>query len=143
LSNAANRVAVTPRRAPIRLGAGTLAGFPPQGVHRPVQGPRRPSRVTVEFGVEQPGLLQCLLAHADQRFVQRRRERPAEPGTREQRIRLLGAFGIRHGPAEQAEPSLDDQLAAVYLPPERDGAPVLAALRATAYLLEVLIDPAK
>ncbi|MEV7624093.1 CHAT domain-containing protein [Actinoplanes sp. NPDC089786] len=87
-------------------------------------------------------LLQGLLAQADQRFVQRRRARTAEPGTREQRIRLLGAFGIRHGLAERAETSLDDQLAAVYLPPERDGEPLLAAIPAIAYLLEVLIDPA-
>lgn len=89
-------------------------------------------------------LLQSLLAQADQRLVRRRRERmPAHASTREQRIRLLGTFGIRHGLADAAQVSLDDQLAAVYLPPERDGAPLLAAVPSGAYLLQMLDDPAE
>ncbi|GHJ09846.1 hypothetical protein TPA0907_42130 [Micromonospora humidisoli] len=78
-------------------------------------------------------LLQDLLVRADQRLR----------GDRRDRIRLLGAFGIRHGLAGQAEASLDDQLAAVYLPPARDGKPMLAALPPAAHLLYVLVDPAE
>ncbi|MBU2670247.1 CHAT domain-containing protein [Actinoplanes bogorensis] len=89
-------------------------------------------------------LLQGLLVRADQRLVSHRHDRDTTvESTREQRIRLLGAFGVRHGLAEPAKASLDDQLAAVYLPPERDGGPLLAAVADEAYLLEILADPAQ
>ncbi|MEV4663147.1 tetratricopeptide repeat protein [Micromonospora echinofusca] len=87
-------------------------------------------------------ILQNLLAHADQRLARHRPEQaPGHTGNREERIRLLGAFGIRHGLAEPAEASLDDQLAAVYLPPGRDGAPLLAAVSPRAHLVQLLVDP--
>ncbi|EIV91904.1 hypothetical protein FraQA3DRAFT_1389 [Frankia sp. QA3] len=88
-------------------------------------------------------LLQGLLAHADQRLVQHRRQPRDVEGEsrREQRIRLLGSMGIRYGLADKAELSLDDQLAAVYLPPERDGAPLLASAPTGAHLLQLLADP--
>jgi tetratricopeptide (TPR) repeat protein len=103
-------------------------------------------------------LLQELLVRADQRLVGDRRARPASrtrqpgkgfPGTpqggpaarRERVIRLLGAVGIRHGLADQAEASLDDVLAAVYLPPADEGDALLAALPGGCHVLQLLIDP--
>jgi tetratricopeptide (TPR) repeat protein len=105
-------------------------------------------------------LLQELLVRADQRLVGDRRERAsgasgAQVGPsrlsrtadddsharRERIIRLLGALGIRHGLADQAETSLDDVLAAVYLPPADDGEALLAALPDGCHVLQLLIDP--
>src|SRR5947209_6076666 len=60
---------------------------------------------------------------------------------RERIIRLLGAVGIRHGLADQTETSLDDMLAAVYLPPADEGDVLLAALPDGCHVLQLLIDP--
>jgi tetratricopeptide (TPR) repeat protein len=104
-------------------------------------------------------LLQELLVRADQRLVGDRREwatgdagAQVRPGgqsrtaddsqaRRERIIRLLGAVGIRHGLADQAETSLDDVLATVYLPPADDGEALLAALPGGCHVLQLLIDP--
>jgi CHAT domain/Tetratricopeptide repeat len=97
-------------------------------------------------------LLQELLVRADQRLIGDRRARSAAdqgpPGMpddnqarRERVIRLLGAVGIRHGLANQAEASLDDVLAAVYLPPADEGDALLAALPDGCHMLQLLIDP--
>jgi CHAT domain len=103
-------------------------------------------------------LLQELLVRADQRLVGDRRARSAAAGAtpgegsdqtqhsdprarRERVIRLLGAVGIRHGLADRAEASLDDVLAAVYLPPADEGEALLAALPDGCHALQLLIDP--
>lgn len=92
-------------------------------------------------------LLQELLVRSDQRLLSQDRSSaagPSEPGElREQRIRLLGAFGIRHGLGPRAEASLDDMLAAVYLPPPEEGAELLDALPADCDVLVTLLDPAE
>jgi hypothetical protein len=103
-------------------------------------------------------LLQELLVRADQRLIGDRRARSAAAGVsagegsqetregdprarRERVIRLLGAVGIRHGLADKAEASLDDLLAAVYLPPADEGDALLAALPDGCHALQLLIDP--
>ncbi len=94
--------------------------------------------------------LQEMVTHADQRLVNYRRQRRASPpvgdaspeAKRKRLIPLLGALGVRHGLTGQAESSLDDLLAAVYLPPADEGAALLAALPAGCHILQVLIDPA-
>jgi tetratricopeptide (TPR) repeat protein len=97
-------------------------------------------------------LLQELLVRADQRLVEHRRgqEGPADWATspdgdslarRERVIRMLGAVGIKHGLAPQAEASLDDLLATVYLPPADEGDMLLAALPGHCHVLVTLIDP--
>ncbi|HUA28499.1 MAG TPA: tetratricopeptide repeat protein [Streptosporangiaceae bacterium] len=103
-------------------------------------------------------LLQELLVRADQRLVGDRRARSAAAGVspgdgfeetgqgdprarRERVIRLLGAVGIRHGLADRAEASLDDVLAAVYLPPADEGDALLAALPDGCHALQLLLDP--
>ncbi|HUZ24633.1 MAG TPA: hypothetical protein VMV07_12810 [Streptosporangiaceae bacterium] len=103
---------------------------------------------------EELALLQQLLVRADQRLVGNRRERdaaaePASAGTpggdprarRERVIRLLGAVGVKHGLVPQAEASLDDLLATVYLPPADEGDALLAALPGGCHVLQTLIDP--
>lgn len=93
-------------------------------------------------------LLQELIVRADQRLVERRREpsepdEPSEPaGRRERVIRLLGAIGIKHGLVPQAESSLEDLLATVYLPPADEGDALLKALPGACHVLVTLIDPA-
>lgn len=93
-------------------------------------------------------LLSELLARADQRLVGHRRSDDAEavPGMaisdrRERVVRWLGAIGIKHGLAPQAQASLDDLLATVYLPPADEGAALLGALPGDCHVLQVLIDP--
>lgn len=106
-------------------------------------------------GAGQLALLQELLVRADQRLVEQRRGDsaaidPAETTVadgedlrrrRERVIRMLGAVGIKHGLAPQAETSLEDLLAAVYLPPEDAGDALLAALPGDCHVLQALIDP--
>ena len=110
---------------------------------------------TENIPVGDVNLLQELLVRADQRLVGDRRQRAAAPGPprpgseppddpgprRERLIRLLGAMSVRHGLAGQAETSLDDVLAAVYLPPADEGAALLAALPDGCHVLQLLIDP--
>jgi hypothetical protein len=48
---------------------------------------------------------------------------------------------IRHDLADQAETSLEDVLAAVYLPPADEGSALLAALPDDCHVLQLLIDP--
>jgi tetratricopeptide (TPR) repeat protein len=98
-------------------------------------------------------LLQELLARADLRLVEHQRAAPGDPSgnapatgedpgaRRERLIRLLGAVGIKHGLVPQAEASLEDLLATVYLPPASEGDALLAALPAGCQVLQVLIDP--
>ena len=97
-------------------------------------------------------LLQELLVRADQRLVGDRRARrdtgsqpePADDdplARRERVVRLLGAVGIRHGLAPRAKASLDDLLAAVYLPPADEGDALLAALPDDCHVVQLLIDP--
>jgi tetratricopeptide (TPR) repeat protein len=91
-------------------------------------------------------LLEELLVRADQRLVEHRRDGAVTgadevQARRERVIRLLGAVGIKHGLAEQAESSLDDLLATVYLPPADEGAELLAALPAGCHVLQTLLDP--
>jgi tetratricopeptide (TPR) repeat protein len=100
-------------------------------------------------------LLQELLARADQRLVGDRRARSAaayppgkaqtpggDPRARRERvIRMLGAVGVKHGLVPQAEASLEDLLAAVYLPPADEGDALLAALPGGCHVLQMLIDP--
>jgi hypothetical protein len=94
--------------------------------------------------------LQEMITHSDQRLVNHRRRRRADgPVTdaspearRERLVPLLGALGVRHGLTGQAQSSLDDLLAAVYLPPADEGDALLAALPGDCYVLQVLIDPA-
>jgi tetratricopeptide (TPR) repeat protein len=104
---------------------------------------------------DQLAFFQELLVRADQRLVEYRRGNgaPAErsddtamsatgvPDRRERIVRLLGAVGIRHGLAPQAETSLDDLLAAVYLPPADEGDALIAALPDRCHVLQTLIDP--
>ncbi len=105
--------------------------------------------------------LQELLVRADQRLVEDRRARQSAtqptPGAqpppatqpppvasaarRERVIRLLGAVGITGTLAPQAEASLDDLLATLYLPPADEGGELLAALPAGCHVLQVLLDP--
>ena len=106
-------------------------------------------------GAGQLALVQELLVRADQRLVEHYRAESAaadpseataaDGGTgmrrREHVIRMLGAVGIKHGLAPQAETSLEDLLAAVYLPPEDEGDALLAALPGDCHLLQALIDP--
>jgi tetratricopeptide (TPR) repeat protein len=96
-------------------------------------------------------LLQEMITHADQRLVSHRRARrtpapgprdPSPEARRRRLIQLLGAVGVRHGLADRAEASLDDLLAAVYLPPADEGDALLAALPANCHVLQILIDPA-
>lgn len=92
-------------------------------------------------------LLQELLVRADQRLVEHRRGTGRRIGPepqqerRERVIGLLGAFGVKHGLAEQAQSSLDDLLAAIYLPPSDEGDALLAALPDDCHVLQMLIDP--
>lgn len=92
-------------------------------------------------------LLQELLVRADQRLVEHRRGTGRSSGPepqqerRERIIRLLGAFGVKHGLAERAQSSLDDLLAAVYLPPSDEGDALLAALPNDCHVLQILVDP--
>jgi tetratricopeptide (TPR) repeat protein len=106
-------------------------------------------------GTEELALLQELLVRADLRLVEHRRAQHAasgplehdttaggDPGARRERvIRLLGALGIKHGLVPQAETSLEDLLATVYLPPASEGDALLAALPGSCQVLQVLIDP--
>ena len=89
-------------------------------------------------------LLQDLIVRADQRLVDRRRDGSTEEpaGRRERVIRLLGAVGIKHGLVSQAEASLEDLLATVYLPPADEGDALLRALPSACHVLVTLIDPA-
>jgi tetratricopeptide (TPR) repeat protein len=105
---------------------------------------------TENIPVGEMTLLQELLVRADQRLVGDQRQRASAPGDqrpdglsprRERIIRLLGAVGIRHGLADQAETSLEDVLATVYLPPADEGDRLLAALPDGCHALQLLIDP--
>ncbi|AWK12259.1 tetratricopeptide repeat protein [Streptomyces spongiicola] len=93
-------------------------------------------------------LLQELLVRADQRLVGHRRgaagraARGETPSARRQRIvGLLGAVGVRHGLVEQAETSLEDLLATVYLPPREEGEALLDALPDGCHTVQTLLDP--
>ncbi|MEV7218416.1 CHAT domain-containing protein [Streptomyces sp. NPDC056353] len=93
-------------------------------------------------------LLQELLVRADQRLVGQRRAaadraaRTETPSARRERIvGLLKAVGVRHGPAPQAEASLEDLLATVYLPPREEGDALLAAIPSGCHLVQTLLDP--
>lgn len=111
--------------------------------------------VQVPEATGQLALLQELLVRADQRLVGGRRsvsvaadppgaaERPGDDvrDRRERVVRLLGAVGIKHGLVPQAEASLDDLLATVYLPPADEGEALLAALPGGCQVLQALIDP--
>jgi tetratricopeptide (TPR) repeat protein len=92
-------------------------------------------------GSEQLTLLQELLVRADQRWVTQTRPGQDVTGRRERVVRLLGAVSIKHGLAPQAEASLDDLLATVYMPPEDEGEALLAALPSGCDVLQLLVDP--
>lgn len=98
------------------------------------------------IGAGRSALLEELLVRADQRLVEHRRDGSVADADdvqarRERVIRLLGAVGIKHGLAAQAESSLDDLLATVYLPPADEGAELLAALPVGCHVLQTLLDP--
>lgn len=93
-------------------------------------------------------LLQELLVRADQRLIGHRRGAvgPAagseEPAARRERtVRLLGALGVKHGLVPQAETSLEDLLATVYLPPRDEGDALLDALPHGCHMVQTLPDP--
>jgi tetratricopeptide (TPR) repeat protein len=106
-------------------------------------------------GTGELALLQELLVRADQRLVARRHEEAplaagdagaaddaaGARGRRDRLIRTLGAVGIKHGLAPRAEISLDDLLAAVYLPPADEGGLLLQALPENCHALQILLDP--
>jgi tetratricopeptide (TPR) repeat protein len=106
-------------------------------------------------GAGQLALHQELLVRADQRLVGHGRDEggaadapegavasEGDPRARRERVvRLLGAAGIKHGLVPQAEASLDDLLAAVYLPPADEGDALLAALPGNCHVVQALIDP--
>src|SRR5260370_37365742 len=91
-----------------------------------------------------------MVTRAAQRLANSRPQRRASPpvgdaspeAKRKRLIPLLGALGVRHGLTGQAESSLDDLLAAVYLPPADEGAALLAALPAGGHILQALLAPA-
>ncbi|MET8979383.1 tetratricopeptide repeat protein [Streptomyces sp. NPDC004539] len=91
--------------------------------------------------------LQGLLAVADRSLLSHRRtarsdEDRLDGERREKRIRRLGALELRPGAAESpADKSLDDLLAAVYLPPSDEGGALLEALPAGCHALQILLDP--
>src|SRR5260221_12657140 len=100
-------------------------------------------------GTGELALLQEILVRADQRLVEHRHRArasvgpvPAPGGDRRERVvRLLGAGGVKYGLVPQAEASLDDLLAALYLSPADEGAELLAALPDDCHVLQALIDP--
>ena len=96
---------------------------------------------------DEPDRLQELLAGADRRLLAHRRSsRPdkdrSDDERRENRIRRLGAFEFRRQDEPRADKSLDDLLAAVYLPPADEGGALLEALPDGCHTLQVLLDPA-
>lgn len=96
----------------------------------------------VPMGTGRLALLEELLVRADQRLVEHRRGAGDEGAARRERvIQMLGAVGIKYGLADQAETTLNDLLATVYLPPEDEGAELLAALPAGCHVLQTLLDP--
>jgi tetratricopeptide (TPR) repeat protein len=100
----------------------------------------------VPIGTGRLALLEELLVRADQRLVEHRRGDGPPLGDegiarRKRVIQMLGAVGIKYGLAEQAEITLNDLLATVYLPPEDEGAGLLAALPAGCHVLQTLLDP--
>ncbi|WP_069769432.1 tetratricopeptide repeat protein [Streptomyces sp. LUP30] len=93
-------------------------------------------------------LLQELLVRADQRLIGHRRgaagrtsDGEAPSARRERIVRLLGAVGVRHGLVPQAEASLEDLLATVYLPPRDEGDALLDALPRGCHTVQTLLDP--
>ncbi|WP_405603027.1 CHAT domain-containing protein [Streptomyces sp. NBC_01410] len=90
--------------------------------------------------------LQELLARADRRLLAHRRSARSDEDRvgderRESRIRRLGAFEFRQGAEPRAGKSLDDLLAAVYLPPADEGGALLEALPDGCHTLQILLDP--
>ncbi|EKX60237.1 tetratricopeptide repeat protein [Streptomyces ipomoeae] len=90
--------------------------------------------------------LQELLAGADRRLLAHRRTARSDDDRfgderRENRIRRLGALDFRQGAEPPASKSLDDLLAAVYLPPADEGGALLEALPAGCHALQLLLDP--
>ncbi|MBM9618867.1 CHAT domain-containing protein [Streptomyces zhihengii] len=92
---------------------------------------------------EAPDRLRELLAGADRGLLAHRRAAgPDADGTRrESRIRRLGAFDTRQDTGAPADKSLDDLLAAVYLPPADEGGALLGALPDGCHALQLLLDP--
>ncbi|WP_328836658.1 tetratricopeptide repeat protein [Streptomyces europaeiscabiei] len=95
---------------------------------------------------DEPDQLQDLLARADHRLLAHRRTTRSDDDRfgderRENRIRRLAAFELRQGAGPPAGKSLDDLLAAVYLPPADEGGPLLEALPAGCHALQILLDP--
>ncbi|WP_326755238.1 CHAT domain-containing protein [Streptomyces hirsutus] len=90
--------------------------------------------------------LQDLLARADRRLLAHRRSARSDEDRfgderRESRIRRLGAFEFRQEAEPGAGKSLDDLLAAVYLPPADEGGALLEALPHGCHALQILLDP--
>lgn len=90
--------------------------------------------------------LRELLARADRGLLAHRRSTRADEDRfgderREHRIRRLGTFEARQGAEPRAGKSLDDLLAAVYLPPADEGEALLEALPDGCHTLQILLDP--
>ncbi|MFB6888048.1 CHAT domain-containing protein [Kitasatospora sp. NPDC056327] len=88
-------------------------------------------------------LLQELLTRADHGLLTGGNQDAPARREREERLRKLRALVVRHGGTERAVGSLDDLLAAVYLPPADERTALTAALPDGCHVLQVLLDPVR